>query len=118
MDTDSEGDRCDHDDGMIYIMFSDPELVEWELETGITEWNSYRGDLGVLKSGGPYTQDTALVLLAAKTCLTGGPSVGDTVALFPGQAVFFLTTGGSGVSETGLGNDSSGMLRLNDNSCP
>jgi hypothetical protein len=117
-DADSEGDRCDLDDGMIYIMFSDPTLVEWAAETGFTEWNSYRGDLDVVRTGGPYTQDTAMVPLAARTCLTGSPSVADTVVLSPGQAVFFLTTGGTGVSETDLGTDSSGMLRPNDNSCP
>jgi len=118
LDTDFEGDRCDLNDGMIYIMFSDPALVEWQAETGSTEWNSYRGDLDVLRAGGPYTQDTAMVPLAARTCTMGSLSIADAVVLSPGQGAFFLTTGGSGASETDLGTDSSGVLRPNDNSCP
>ena len=118
LDSDSEGDSCDLDDGVIYILFSDPTLVEWQEETGFTEWNSYRGDLDVLKAGGPYTQDTAMVPLAARICMTGGPSAADAVVLSPGQAVFFLTTGVSGAFETDLGTDSFGALRPHDNACP
>jgi len=118
IDADSEGDRCDLDDGLIYIFFSDPNLVQWQDEAGFTKWNSYRGDLDVLKAGGPYTQDTATVPLAARTCRTARTAVDDLPVLSPGQSVFFLSTGRAGVSESDLGTDSSGALRPNDNSCP
>ena len=92
--------------------------MEWQAETGFTEWNSYRGDLDVLRAGGTYTQDTGTVPLAARTCATLASQVSDVVVLSAGQAIFFLTTGVSGVSETDLGTDSNGMLRPNDNACP
>jgi hypothetical protein len=117
LDADSEGDRCDLDDGLIFIFFDDPALVEWH-EEAFNTWNSYRGDLGVLLAGGPYTQNPGLVPLAAQTCGLGNPSVNDLVALSPGQTVFFLTAGLAGNTEGGLGTDSSGLPRPNENACP
>jgi hypothetical protein len=117
-DADAEGDRCDLDDGLIYIYFDGPARVQWEEELGFSEWNSYRGDLDVLKSDGTYTQDPQLVPLAAQTCNSSDPWVDDLVALSAGQAVFFLNTGVSGSTESGLGTDGDGSLRPNENACP
>ena len=118
LDADSEGDRCDLDDGLIFTFFNNPALVEWHEEVDLTRWNSYRGDLDVLKAGGPYTQDPALVPLATQICRLRDPQADALVALSPGQSVFFLTTGFSGISETDLGTDSFGVLRPNENPCP
>jgi hypothetical protein len=56
VDLDAEGDRCDLDDGRIYIFFDSPNVVSWQAELGYEAWNAYRGDLGVLQSLGEYIQ--------------------------------------------------------------
>jgi len=118
-DSDNEGDLCDLDDGLIYILFHQPEYVEWQEEIGFSSWNSYRGDLEELRYTGIYTQDPALVPLAARTCDLVTPSMADGDPP-PGAAVFFLTTGNA--TETGaessLGPDGFGVERPNTNPCP
>ena len=118
MDSDYEGDICDLDDGMIYIRFHQPEWVEWQEELGFDSWNSYRGNLAVLKGTGLYTQDPTLVPLASRNCDLAVPWQED---LDPpaGATLFFLTTGnytGTGV-ESGLEVDSEGVERVNANPC-
>jgi len=117
MDDDVEGDLCDLDDGMIYILFHQPDYVEWQEETGFTSWNSYRGDLAVLRSGGPYTQLPGSNSLASRQCGLSDPWAfdGDDPAL--GHAAFYLTTGVFG-AESSLGTDSAGQVRPNANPCP
>ena len=44
------------DDGLIYILATDKNYVEWQEEAGPTRWNVYEGDLSVLKATGIYTQ--------------------------------------------------------------
>jgi hypothetical protein len=121
-DGDFEGDICDVDDGLIYIRFNDPTVVDWDLEVGFDTWNSYRGDLDVLKSTGVYTQETegpGAVPLANRECDLGSSFVQDLVMLDHGEAVFFLTTGVDSLGvESGLDTDSSGIPRANDNPCP
>jgi hypothetical protein len=116
---DGEGDACDLDDGLIYVRFHQSEYVEWQEELGFASWNSYRGDLAVLRGTGLYTQDPSLVPLASRDCDLTVPWKED---LDPpaGAALFFLTTGnyaGTGV-ENGLGVDSEGIERINANPCP
>ena len=118
MDFDTEGDRCDLDDGMIYLLFSDSSTLQWQPESGFTEWNSYRGDLGVLTSGGSYTQDTGSVPLAASTCLMTSPFVNDNAVLASGEVAFFLISGVAASVESGLGADGDGVPRPNDHPCP
>ena len=108
-DQDNEGDICDLNDGLIYITFQQPDIVEWQ-EEGFSTWNSYKGDLEVLKTTGIYTQD--------RTCGLNVPFVADTDPLLPGQVAFFLTTGVDGGNETSLGVNSQGTPRPNDNPCP
>jgi hypothetical protein len=121
-DGDVNGDSCDLDDGLIYIRFNDPIVVDWDLEVGFDTWNSYRGDLDVLKSTGVYTQETegpGAVPLANRECGLGSPFVQDLVMLDHGEVVFFLTTGVDSLGvESGLDTDSSGIPRANDNPCP
>ena len=119
VDSDNEGDGCDLDDGMIYIVFHRPEYVEWQEEAGFASWNSYRGDLEVLRSATLYTQDPAVVPLATRSCDLITPWVAD-VEPPAGTTVFFLTTGnfaGTG-AESSLGLDSSGVERPSANPCP
>ena len=119
VDSDDEGDLCDLDDGMIYILFHEPGYVAWQEESGFSAWNNYRGDLAVLRSTGIYTQDPALVPLAARRCDLLVPWAADDDPPV-GAVAFFLTTGlatGSGV-EGGLGAASSGTGRPNTNPCP
>jgi len=118
-DSDFEGDHCDLDDGLILILISQPEYVEWQQETGFTAWNSYRGDLALLRSDQLYTQDPTTVDLAARYCGLGNPWVVDSNPP-AGEAVFSLITGifeGSN-TESSLGTDSSGTERPNTAPCP
>ncbi len=117
LDDDVEGDLCDLDDGLIYILFHQPDYVEWQEETGYTTWNSYRGDLSVLRSGGPYTQLPGSQNLASRQCGLRDPWAPDPNDPMPGQAAFFLTTGVFG-GESSLGTNSAGNPRPNANPCP
>lgn len=117
-DADGIGDRCDNDDGFIEVDPPDRSSVAWQQEAGFSSFNVYRGDLGVLRSSGIYTQDPAATPLAARFCgLAGGFAV-DTPALSPGQAVFYLVTGVDAGLESGLGTDSRGLERPNTSPCP
>jgi hypothetical protein len=118
-DRDGEGDHCDLDDGLIYILFNQPEYVEWQQEAGFDRWNSYRGDLAVLRSSQIYTQAAGSNDLAAKVCGIGDPLLLDA-GLLPGQAAFHLTTGffTGTITESSLGTNSAGQARENTNPCP
>ena len=121
LDADDQGDACDLDDGLIFVLFQQPDYVDWQAEIGFASWNVYRGDLDRLKRDGPvsYTQDPVRVPLAATYCDLTTTSVADT-DLPPGAAVHFLITGndaGTGL-EGSLGLDSSETERLNRFACP
>ncbi|HKQ98453.1 MAG TPA: putative metal-binding motif-containing protein [Candidatus Polarisedimenticolia bacterium] len=118
IDADRQGDECDLDDGLILVDVEDGSHVTWQGETAFTTFNLYRGDLAVLKAGGGYTQDPALVPLAAKTCGVAGTDAVDPVVLQPGQAVFYLVTGNGAAGESSLGTDSNGTPRANTHPCP
>jgi hypothetical protein len=114
-DSDQEGDHCDLDDGMIYIYFDGSDPVEWHAE-GFSLWNVYRGDVGVLRSSGVYTQALGSNPVADQSCGLVGASLEDLDPL-PSRTVAFYLATGVGVVETGLGPDSDGNERLNDNPC-
>jgi len=116
-DDDIEGDLCDLDDGLIYILFHQSDYVEWQEETGYMSWNSYRGDLAVLRGGGPYTQLPGSNNLASRQCGLTDPWALDGGDPLPDQAAFFLATGVLG-GESSLGTDSAGNTRPNANPCP
>jgi hypothetical protein len=120
-DSDSEIDLCDSDDGLIYIRFDAPTVVEWDLELGFDAWNVYRGDLEVLKNSGVYTQLPGSNSLAAQQCglIALANFVQDTDEPGLGMVAFYLTTGiDSDGMESDLDADSSGTPRPNDNPCP
>jgi hypothetical protein len=112
------GDVCDLDDGLILIAFGDQTSVEWQQENGYESWNLYRGDLGVLKSTGVYTQDPAKVPVAMHACDLATPALPDALNPVRGQAFFFLVTGVHNGIEGSLGTNSAGVERPNDNPCP
>jgi Putative metal-binding motif len=112
------GDVCDLDDGLILIDFGDETSVDWQQENGFESWNLYRGDLGVLKSTGVYTQDPAKVPVAMQACDLATPAIPDTLTPARGQAFIFLVTGVHSGIEGSLGTNSAGVERPNDNPCP
>ncbi|HYV85559.1 MAG TPA: MopE-related protein [Patescibacteria group bacterium] len=112
------GDVCDLNDGLILIDFGDETSVEWQQENGYESWNLYRGELGILKSTGVYTQDPATVPMAMHACGLFTPSMTDTLSPPRGQALFFLVTGVHNGVEGSLGTNSAGTERPNDNPCP
>jgi hypothetical protein len=115
---DTQGDVCDLDDGLIYIYANDPDLVEWQEEGGQTRWNVYEGDLGILKSGGSYTQLRGSNPLADRHCNIFHGWVDDTEPVPAHACKFSLVTGLSGPSEGSLGTNSAGVLRPNIHPCP
>jgi hypothetical protein len=117
IDSDLEGDLCDFNDGLILILFQQPDRVEWQAEEGYDAWNSYRGDLAVLLSNAVYTQAPGSNSIAGRVCGETDPWVSDP-GLNPGEIAFFLTTGVAAGVESGLGEDSSQTPRPNSNPCP
>jgi hypothetical protein len=71
----------------------------------------------VLRATGVYTQDPALVPLAARHCDVLAAFAVDDATLTPGQAVFYMVTGNVNGIESSLGTDSAGVERPNTNSC-
>jgi hypothetical protein len=118
VDSDFEGDVCDVDDGLILVFFFDQEFVEWQEESGYDAWNAYRGNLAVLRQGGPYTQDPQVETLAAQWCGLADPFQQDLDPLAAGEMVHYLVTGVAGGVEGGLGSDSEGQPRPHGAPCP
>lgn len=83
-----------------------------------TSWNSYKGDLSVLKATGVYTQAPGSNALARRDCGLTDPWVEDFDPPASGEAAYFLTTGVSLGIESSLGTDSAGNPRPNANPCP
>jgi hypothetical protein len=118
-DHDGEGDACDLNDGLIYVLGTDDKnYVEWQAEAGYSSWNSYRGSLSVLRATGQYTQAPGSNPLAAHDCGVTDPYVLDTDIPAPGDVAFNLVTGVVGGVESSLGTNSAGVPRPNANPCP
>jgi hypothetical protein len=118
-DHDGQGDACDLDDGLIYVLGTeDKNRIGWQSESGFTSWNSYRGSLSVLRAMGHYTQAPGSNPLAARDCGLADPYVFDPLEPGPGEVAFSLVTGIAGGVESGLGTNSAGVPRANANPCP
>jgi thrombospondin type 3 repeat protein len=115
---DGVGDECDLSDGLILLALPNATTVSWQLETIFGSFNVYRGDLGILRSTGEYTQDPALVPLAGRNCGIVGSSLTGVPGLGVGQTMFFLVTGLAGGVEGSLGTTSGGTQRPNTHPCP
>jgi hypothetical protein len=121
LDGDGQGDVCDWDDGSVFLRVPYRTYVYWDPEFGLPTYNLYRGDLGVLKATGQYTQDPAIVPLANRECdIIESPYEGfEDLAVPPvGQALFYLVTYNRYGEESTLGTDSGGHERPNANRCP
>src|SRR6185503_3844102 len=107
-----QGDLCDVNDGLIYLFNTgDKSYIEWDAEQGFTSWNVYEGDLGVLRSGGAYTQVPGSNPRAERHCGASDPWVEDFGVLAAGTAAFHLVTGVTSGVESGLGTNSAGGQR-------
>ena len=114
----TQGDLCDDDDGMVYMRHPAADGLRWQQELGFTGWNVYRGDLDVLRGGGPYTQVPGSGELAARFCGLSATTLDDPVRPAPGQAAFYLVSGTAGLVEGDLGTNGDGATRSNVNPCP
>jgi hypothetical protein len=117
-DSDGEGDLCDVDDGMIYLVTTATDFLGWQEEAGFLSWNVYRGDLVVLRDTAIYTQEPGSNDLAWRWCGLPDPEVGDADPLPEAAVAFYLISGETGSGEGSLGQDWLGSERFNDNPCP
>jgi hypothetical protein len=118
VDSDSQGDVCDLNDGLIWQFTTGPGYIEWQQEAGFSAWNVYEGDFDVLTATGVYTQSPGSNALAERHCGVTELYVDDPGAPLSGKLAFSLVTGVSGASEGSLGTSSSGAARPNTNPCP
>lgn len=72
-------------------------------EQGFSSWSVYEGDLGILRSGGAYTQLPGSNPRAQRHCGVTDLYVEDFADPAPGTAAFHLVTGVAGGVESGLG---------------
>lgn len=84
---------------------------------GCDAWNLYRGDLGVLRQTGEYTQLPGSNPEAEHHCGLTSTGIPDTGTPAPGEAAFFLVTGLSGGVEDGLGEGPGGGERPRTRPC-
>ena len=119
-DHDGQGDVCDLDDGLIYItgFSADKNDLEWQKESGYTQWNVYKGSIAVLRSTRVYTQTPGTAGLAAQGCHLDNTWYRDLSAMPAGRNAFYLVTGISNGVESSLGTDSFGVTRPNTSPCP
>ena len=115
-DMDGEGNICDEDDGLVFLFFTQPEIVDWQNESTVDAFNTYRGDLRLLLAGGDYSQPLASGPAADQVCDNIAPFLIDFYEPDPGEAVFYLTTPIVQGVEGGLG-DAVGLFRPNANPC-
>ena len=116
--SDGTGDICDLHDGLIYVTLADEDHVAWQQESGYTGWNLYRGDVGVLRSTGIYTQLPGSNPLAMRWCALPQPGLSDPARPQAGRSAFYLVSGTAGGVEGSLGTTSAGLPRPNANPCP
>ncbi|HKY32479.1 MAG TPA: FG-GAP-like repeat-containing protein [Candidatus Polarisedimenticolia bacterium] len=119
-DGDGQGDRCDPDDGRLWITSMAPSQIEWQPEPlTFNAYNVYRGDLETLRSTGDHSQPDT-VPGAASFCGVAGGILNDPYVPSPGRVVFYLVAGIlNGVEGTDpLGVDSGGSPRTHSHPCP
>ncbi|MDH3628016.1 MAG: thrombospondin type 3 repeat-containing protein [Acidobacteriota bacterium] len=114
-DFDGIGDVCDDPDGVIHILFSDKEWIEWDSSTSFEAWNLYRGGFDELQATGVYTQTTNP--MAIRHCGLTLTSLNEPMTPLAGEVVFYLISGSIDTNEYTLGRDGAGNLRPNTNPC-
>jgi hypothetical protein len=114
-DWDGIGDVCDPTDGVIQVLFTARDWIEWSSTAAYDRWNFYRGDLDELRDTGVYTQTSNP--LAVRHCGFVETSFEETTTPGAGEVAFYLITGSIGETEYPLGYSSAGLLRPNTNPC-
>jgi hypothetical protein len=101
------------------LVFTAPDLLEWEVRAEDQAFNLYRGALSKVKAQGVYTQNPFLAAVE-RWCYIDplGLPVSDPYVPGPGAAVVYLVTTTTAGFEGTLGFDSDNGLRPNDNPCP
>lgn len=94
----------------------DTTEFSWSPRPGALASHLYRGDLAVMRSGGGYTQDPAIVPTARQWCDLGTSTLVDTDTPAMGGAFFYLATPVD-VAEGVLGFDSARQLHPNTLPC-
>ena len=118
VDHDGQGDACDLNDGLIYVLGTgNKNVILWQQEAGPTTWNVYEGDLAVLRASGVYTQAVGSNPLADQRCGLSTTSVANLAIPPAGAVQFSLVTGSVRGAESSLGTDSAGQERPNANPC-
>jgi hypothetical protein len=109
-DRDSQGDLCDLDDDLIYVLARDRGSLVWQPERGFDRFVVYRGSTGPLLDGdGDGAADAYPVcVLAADLAATEFP---DPAAPGAGAAFFYLVTGLGASGEGSPGSASGGASR-------
>ncbi len=108
-DADMQGDACDADDGLVHGVRMNDDLISWQAESGATEYNLYRSDLG------------APLLIQFSDCRAAGitaPYYVDTQLPEPGSARAYLITAVISGIERGWGFETDQTPRLVNNQCP
>jgi uncharacterized repeat protein (TIGR01451 family) len=95
----------------------DGEQILWSEPAAATGYHLYRGDLAAVRSSGVYAQDPQSTPNAERLCWLDDTSHEDSFDPPAGQVVFYLVTADDGNVESGLGEDSEGIARPNDNPC-
>ena len=116
-DSDGQGDSCDFDDGLLLFTAIEEYLVFWQDEVTFDSFNLYRGDLGVLRTTGEYTQDP-IAANAEQFCDLNSVCGDDACGLDPyiptqGKVVHYLVSGSVAGVEGSLGDSSDGLERPN-----
>jgi hypothetical protein len=117
-DHDGQGDLCDVNDGLIYLLSTDKIHIAWQGESGPASFNVYEADLDLLRASGIYTQVPGSNPLANKRCGVTDLSVLDAASVPSGKVKFALVTGVTGGVEGSLGTDGGNVERPNTNPCP
>jgi hypothetical protein len=117
VDDDGVGNRCDLDDGYLIFQSVDRMELQWQEESTYSAFNVYRGDLGVLRAAGLYTQDPAAPL-SAQFCGLIEARLDEPFEPPVGAALFYLVSGKAGGVEGSLGPDGAGAERSNSYPCP
>jgi len=112
-DSDGTGDVCN-----LELFFNTPDHVRWHDSPSYETYDVFKGDLGVLKSTGIYTQEPGSNGLAGQICGLSDPWAEDLDSPASGQTAFFVMRGSAGDEDSGLGNDSSGQERATTDTCP
>ena len=101
------------------LAWIDEDSFGWSLPTEATGLSTiHRGDLGILRNTGVYTQSPATHPAAARRCDVSGTVSNAFFQPAPGDVAFYLISAQTISGESGLGFDSDSQARLDSRPCP